>query len=160
VHAGLLPQWDVTEAIAVGKEVEAALRSDNYQDFLAGMYGNLPDRWGRDLQGMDRLRLITNAMTRLRVCSMDGIMDLKFKGKPEDIPYGCMPWFDVPDRRSANATIIFGHWSALGLLQRENLYGLDTGCLWGGKLTALRLEDRKLFAVSCDPQDHPRKISG
>ena len=153
VHAGLLPQWSAREALALGAEVEAALRGPNYRDFLAQMYGNLPNRWDSNLQGMDRLRLITNAMTRLRVCTDEGEMDFKFKGKLADIPTGYRAWFEVPARKSADTKIICGHWSALGLHQRENLFALDTGCLWGGKLTALRLEDRQVFQVSCNPQD-------
>lgn len=159
VHAGLLPQWDADLALALGREVEAVLQSGDYKDFLAAMYGNLPNHWDNRLQGMDRLRLITNALTRLRICNPNGVMDLKFKGRPQEIPEGYLAWFDVPNRRSAGITILFGHWSALGLLQRENLHGLDTGCLWGGMLTALRLEDKQLFAVPCDPRDQPRKIS-
>ncbi|HEU4709568.1 MAG TPA: symmetrical bis(5'-nucleosyl)-tetraphosphatase [Methylophilaceae bacterium] len=159
VHAGLLPQWDAAEALALGQEVETVLQSEDYKDFLAAMYGNLPSHWESGLRGMDRLRLITNALTRLRICNPEGVMDLKFKGKPQDIPQGYLAWFDVPGRRSFAVTVLFGHWSALGLLQRDNLQGLDTGCLWGGKLTALRLEDRQLFAVPCDPRDQPRKIN-
>jgi bis(5'-nucleosyl)-tetraphosphatase (symmetrical) len=158
VHGGLLPQWGAEEALALGAEVEAALRGPSYLDFLAQMYGNLPNRWDPHLQGMDRLRLITNAMTRLRICTAEGEMDFKFKGELADIPAGYMPWFDVPARKSADTTILFGHWSALGLQQRANLFALDTGCLWGNKLTALRLEDRKIFQVSCSPEDSPRKI--
>ncbi|MCB5185205.1 symmetrical bis(5'-nucleosyl)-tetraphosphatase [Methylobacillus gramineus] len=158
VHAGLLPQWQAEEALALGREVEDALRGDLYQDFLAQMYGNYPLQWRDDLQGMDRLRMITNAMTRLRVCSVDGEMDFHFKGELADIPAGNLPWFDVPARHSVDATIIFGHWSALGLQQRDNLYALDTGCLWGGRLTALRLEDRQTFQVECHPADAPRRI--
>lgn len=159
VHAGLLPQWDEELAIRLANEVEQALQSPGYRDFLARMYGNQPDRWHDELAGMDRLRVITNAMTRLRICSIDGVMELKFKGRPEDIPQGYVPWFDIPSRKSSETTLIFGHWSALGLYQGDNLYGLDTGCLWGGKLTALRLEDRQIFQVPCDSRDAPREIS-
>ncbi len=158
VHAGLLPQWSAKEALALGAEVEAVLRGAGYQDFLGQMYGNLPARWDESLQGMDRLRLITNAMTRLRTCSSDGEMDFKFSGVLADVPANTMPWFEVPTRKSADATIIFGHWSALGLLQRNNLFALDTGCLWGGELTAFRLEDRTVFQVPCSPQDVSLKI--
>lgn len=158
VHAGLLPQWSAEEALALGAEVEAALRSNDYRDFLGQMYGNLPNRWDTNLQGMDRLRLITNAMTRLRVCTSDGEMDFKFTGALADVPAGTMPWFELPARRSADTTIIFGHWSALGLQQRDKLFALDTGCLWGGELTALRLEDRTIFQVPCSPQDGSLKI--
>lgn len=160
VHAGLLPQWEAGQALELGQEVEAALRGDGYRSFLAHMYGNYPLRWDDGLQGMDRLRMITNAMTRLRVCKRDGEMDFHFKGELVDMPADTMPWFDVPARQSAESTVIFGHWSALGLQQRDNLYALDTGCLWGGQLTALRLEDRKTFQVPCHPADGPRAIKG
>lgn len=158
VHAGLLPQWSSAEAVALAAEVEAALRGSNYREFLAGMYGNQPSQWHADLHGMDRLRLVTNAMTRLRVCTASGEMDFKFKGKLTDIPAGLMPWFEVPGRRSADTTIICGHWSAMGLQQRPRLYALDSGCLWGGQLSALRLQDRKIFQVDCSPQDTPRQV--
>lgn len=160
VHAGLLPQWDAHFAVALGQEVEQALQGTEYRDFLAHMYGNQPDRWHDDLKGMDRLRVIVNAMTRLRVCSPDGVMELRFKGPLDSIPQGYMPWFEVPGRKSADATIICGHWSALGLYQRNNVHAIDTGCLWGEKLTALRLEDKHVFQVPCDLQDSPRPISG
>jgi len=144
--------------LALGAEVETALRGAGYRDFLGHMYGNMPNRWDANLRGMDRLRLITNAMTRLRVCSGDGEMDFKFTGILADVPQGTMPWFEVPERKSADTAIIFGHWSALGLQQRQNLFALDTGCLWGGELTALRLEDRAIFQVPCSPADNPRSI--
>lgn len=158
VHAGLLPQWTAAQAVALAREVELALRGADYRDFLQQMYGNYPVQWQDDLEGMDRLRMITNAMTRLRVCSPSGAMDFHFKGELADVPAGCVPWFDVPGRASADATVIFGHWSALGLQQRDNLYALDTGCLWGGKLTALRLEDGATFQVGCDPADGARQV--
>jgi len=158
VHAGLLPQWTVQQALALGAEVEAALRSDNYRDFLVKMYGNQPARWSNKLEGIDRLRIITNAMTRLRICTEKGDMEFKFKGELEDIPDGYMPWFEVPTRKSRDNTIVFGHWSALGLQQRPNLFALDTGCLWGGKLSALRLEDMQVFQVPSNPQDSTSSI--
>jgi bis(5'-nucleosyl)-tetraphosphatase (symmetrical) len=155
VHAGLLPQWTAEKALALGAEVEAALRSANYRDFLAHMYGNQPIAWDKDLQGFDRLRLIINAMTRLRVCTRNGEMDFKFKGELAQIPLGYFPWFDVPDRKSADTPIICGHWSAISLQQSKYLQALDTGCLWGGKLTALRLRDRQIFQVQCCQQLDP-----
>ena len=158
VHAGLLPQWDVGQALALGAEVESALRDESYRDFLAHMYGNQPAGWDESLRGMDRLRLITNAMTRLRACTVDGQMDFRFKGELDDMPAGLMPWFEVPDRRSRNADIIFGHWSAMGLQRCLHLFALDSGCLWGGQLTALRLQDRQIFQVDCDPRDAPRPV--
>lgn len=153
VHAGLLPQWTVAQALRLGQEVEAALRGDAYLDFLEHMYGNQPDHWQDGLTGIDRLRMITNAMTRLRVCSPSGVMDFHFKGAPETRPAGTLPWYEVPGRKSRDANIIFGHWSALGLnveLNGANRYvALDTGCLWGGALSALRLEDQRVFQIAC-----------
>ena len=153
VHAGLLPQWSAAQALSLGQEVEAVLRGEAYHDFLRQMYGNQPDHWSANLAGMDRLRIITNAMTRLRVCTPGGVMDFKFKGPPEARPAGTLPWYEVPGRNSADANIIFGHWSALGLhvdLSAGRRYvALDTGCLWGGQLSALRLEDRQVFQTSC-----------
>ena len=158
VHAGLLPQWDVGQALALGAEVESALRDEGYRDFLANMYGNQPAYWDEDLRGMDRLRLITNAMTRLRACTVDGHMDFRFKGELADMPAGLMPWFEMPDRRSRDTNILFGHWSAMGLQRRPHLFALDSGCLWDGQLTAMRLQDRQIFQVDCDPKDAPRLI--
>jgi len=158
VHAGLLPQWSVKQALKLGAEVETALRSDDYRNFLVKMYGNQPAKWSAKLEGMDRLRVITNAMTRLRICSSKGEMEFKFKGELEDIPDDYMPWFEVPNRKTKDDTIIFGHWSALGLQQRPNLFALDTGCLWGGKLTALRLEGRQVFQVACNSLDATKSI--
>jgi bis(5'-nucleosyl)-tetraphosphatase (symmetrical) len=153
VHAGLLPQWTLDEALIHAREVEMALQSDNYHDFLANMYGNQPKQWRADFTGMDRLRIITNAFTRLRVCSADGEMEFAFKGELQDVPAGYMPWFDVPNRQSLTAHIICGHWSALGLSQRNNIYALDTGCLWGGQLTAMCLETKEVTQVNFDPRD-------
>lgn len=153
VHAGLLPQWEAAEALDLGAEVEAALQGKKYRDFFAQMYGNLPDKWDAELKGMDRLRLITNALTRLRICTPKGRMELKFTGEVRDVPEKFLPWFEAPTRRSDKSTVIFGHWSALGLMVRHNLIALDTGCLWGGQLTAIRLEDRRVFQVPPAPQD-------
>ena len=114
------------------------------------MYGNTPNRWDDTLDGYDRLRVITNALTRMRICTDEGEMQFKFKGELADIPEDFMPWFDVPDRASEQSTVVFGHWSALGLIVRPNVIALDTGCLWGGKLTAIRLEDRKIFQINCN----------
>jgi bis(5'-nucleosyl)-tetraphosphatase (symmetrical) len=149
VHAGLLPSWSVTRALELAAEVEAALRASSYRSFLARMYGNRPDRWDEGLTGHDRLRVIVNAMTRMRVCTADGAMEFVHKGKPGGLPKGYMPWFAVPNRRSLDTPVIFGHWSALGLVLEPNVAGLDTGCLWGRQLTALRLDDRQLFQVAC-----------
>lgn len=151
VHAGLLPSWSVSRALELAGEVETALRSSTYRSFLARMYGNRPARWSDSLNGYERLRVIVNAMTRLRLCTSDGAMEFDHKGRPRDVPEGYLPWFAVPERRSQDTPIIFGHWSALGLIQRDNVFGLDTGCLWGRRLTALRLEDRRVFQVACRP---------
>ena len=158
VHAGLLPQWTIDQTIAYAAEVEAALQGENYLHFLTHMYGNLPNRWVPDLTGVDRLRVITNAATRLRICTAEGEMEFKFKGELQDIPDGYMPWFDVPSRVTQEAQVIFGHWSALGLQQRKNLFALDTGCLWGGKLTALNLATKKIVQVDAHPLDKPVAI--
>jgi bis(5'-nucleosyl)-tetraphosphatase (symmetrical) len=149
VHAGLLPQWTVAQAVQLGAEVEAALRAENYSDFLQHLYGNQPDHWDDTLTGIERLRVATNAMTRLRVCSPEGVMEFNHKGAPNAAPIGTLPWYDVPGRKSAEANIVFGHWSALGLNLGNRHVALDTGCLWGGALSALRLEDRQVFQVSC-----------
>lgn len=149
VHAGLLPGWAAQQAQHLAQEVEQALRGNDYVTFLEKMYGNTPDRWDDGLTGYKRLRVITNAFSRLRVCSAQGEMQFKFKGELKDVPLNLMPWYEVPGRASANATVIFGHWSALGLVVKRSVIALDTGCLWGGSLTAIRLEDRKLFQVQC-----------
>ncbi|MDZ4141704.1 MAG: symmetrical bis(5'-nucleosyl)-tetraphosphatase [Methylotenera sp.] len=159
VHAGLLPQWTAKQALSYAAEVEAALQGDNYLDFLAGMYGNLPDCWHDDLAGLDRLRVITNALTRLRVCTAQGAMEFSFKGELPDVPEGFMPWFDVPNRAAQAAQVIFGHWSALGLQQRKNIYALDTGCLWGGQLTAMHLATKAITQVQSHPLDKPIKLN-
>lgn len=153
IHAGLLPQWTVEQAVLYGAEVEAVLKGPDYYDFLMNMYGNLPNSWSENLLGMERLRVITNAMTRLRVCTAQGAMEFSFKGELPDVPTGLMPWFDVPDRATQDAQVIFGHWSALGLQQRDNVYALDTGCLWGGQLTAMDLATRAIIQVDSNPLD-------
>jgi bis(5'-nucleosyl)-tetraphosphatase (symmetrical) len=150
VHAGLLPQWSVKQAVALAQEVETVLRSDDYATFFEHMYGNTPRGWRDDLCGYKRLRVITNAFTRMRICTAQGEMEFKFKGEVEKIPAGYLPWFDMPKRKSHDATVIFGHWSALGLKVMPNVIALDTGCLWGGPMTAIRLDDRKIFQVSCN----------
>jgi bis(5'-nucleosyl)-tetraphosphatase (symmetrical) len=149
VHAGLLPSWTVAQAQQLAHEAEAALAGQHYSDFLVHMYGNHPDHWEDDLSGYNRLRVITNACTRMRVCTMSGEMEFKFKGEVCNVPEGYMPWFDVPGRVSANATVVCGHWSGLGLKVTPQVIALDTGCLWGGTLSAIRLEDRELFQVPC-----------
>ncbi len=152
VHAGLLPSWSVTLAAELAQEVESFLHDEdqnNFRKFCSYMYGNQPDQWNSNLKGYERIRVIINAMTRMRVCTHNGRMDFTFKGRTEDIPVGYLPWFDVPGRVSKEATVICGHWSALSLQVKSNLIALDTGCMWGGSLTAIRLEDRKIFQVPC-----------
>ena len=158
VHAGLLPQWSIPTALMLGKEVEAALQDRHYRDFMRAMYGNQPNLWNDNLTGNDRLRVITNAMTRLRVCKPSGEMEFEYKGEVDNIPGGLMPWFEIEARESRETKVVFGHWSALGLLKRDNLIALDTGCLWGGKLTAMRLDDQKIYQVTCSEEDHPLSI--
>jgi bis(5'-nucleosyl)-tetraphosphatase (symmetrical) len=153
VHAGLFPQWSRDDAILLSAEVAAILQSNSYITFLTHMYGNQPKHWRNDLTGYDRLRAITNAMTRMRVCSPAGEMEFDFKGELQDIPQGYMPWFDVPERKSQTTEIICGHWSALGLRQRNHTHALDTGCLWGGKLTAMCLETQAIIQVNSDKRD-------
>ena len=150
VHAGLLPQWSVAQAENLAREAEAALRGGDYATFLARMYGNSPHNWDDGLSGYKRLRVIINAFTRMRICTKEGEMEFKFKGEVKNIPFGYLPWFDVPKRASADSTVIFGHWSALGLLLRKDAIALDTGCLWGGPMSAVRLDDRKLFQAACN----------
>lgn len=149
VHAGLLPQWSAQDAERLSTEVQQALQGPHHAEFLREMYGNEPRTWSEALSGYGRLRLITNAMTRMRVCSVQGELQLRFKGTPDKAPAGLLPWFDVPGRRSADCTLVVGHWSALGLRLRADLMALDSGCLWGGALTAVRLEDRSVFQVDC-----------
>jgi bis(5'-nucleosyl)-tetraphosphatase (symmetrical) len=149
VHAGLLPQWSVRQAAALAREVEDTLGGDGYRDFLARMYGNEPARWRDDLAGYDRLRIIVNAMTRMRLATPDGTMEFRHKLGPANGPAGYVPWYDVPGRASRDAWIIFGHWAALGLLVRDDVTCLDSGCVWGRALTALRLEDRQVMQCDC-----------
>ena len=145
VHAGLLPQWSIQTAMTLACEVQDALRAPSYGEFLARMYGGTPLAWRDDLLGWDRLRVIVNAMTRLRFCNAAGEMELRAKGA--EAPKGFRPWFEL--RPADDPPIVCGHWSALGLKLNEKLAALDSGCVWGGSLTALRLEDRALFQVPC-----------
>lgn len=159
VHGGLLPQWDATQALALAAEVEAVLRGPGLVDFLTEMYGNEPARWDDSLTGADRLRVIVNAMTRLRFCTPEGVMDLKSSGGLHDAPPGYLPWFDVPGRKSAGTLIAFGHWSTLGFLRRPDIIALDTGCVWGGCLSALKLGahagEHELIQVKCEQVQAP-----
>jgi bis(5'-nucleosyl)-tetraphosphatase (symmetrical) len=148
VHAGVLPQWTVALTLSLAGEVSAALRS-NPRALFEHMYGDEPDRWDPGLSGMERLRFVINVLTRMRVCTADGHVDISLKGEPPPPPSPLRPWFVHP-RASPEARIVFGHWSALGLVQRPGIVGLDTGCVWGGALTALDLDsDRPPVSVPC-----------
>jgi bis(5'-nucleosyl)-tetraphosphatase (symmetrical) len=151
VHAGLVPAWSIDQARDLAAEVEAALRAPTHPDFFAQLYGSQPDAWRDDLRGADRLRVIVNAMTRMRFCTAAGVMDFRVKGEVEKALPGYLPWFDVPGRRSRGTPIVCGHWSALGLRITPDLLALDTGCVWGGHLTAIRLEDRRVYQTPCAP---------
>lgn len=140
IHAGLPPQWNLETTMACAGEVESVLRSDAHHDYFAHMYGNKPKRWDPQLAGMDRWRFITNCLTRLRFCELDGRLALKEKGPPGSQASGRVPWFEHPQRESQAQRIVFGHWSTLGYIARNNVWALDTGCLWGGALTVLRLD--------------------
>lgn len=149
VHAGLLPQWTIEQAASLAREVERVLAGDHADGLYRHMYGNRPDSWDDALEGWDRLRAIVNAMTRMRICTPEGVMEFRHKGELEDIPPGHLPWFDAPARRSRTHTVVFGHWSALGFVRGPDHVALDSGCLWGRDLTAFRLEDEAVFQVPC-----------
>ncbi|MBV8035421.1 symmetrical bis(5'-nucleosyl)-tetraphosphatase [Roseateles sp.] len=157
VHAGVVPQWSRDETLALASEVEAVLRGPDLAGFLREMYGNEPARWDPALAGTARLRFTVNVLTRLRFCSADGAMDFKTKDGAGGAPPGFLPWFEVPGRRSADTPIAFGHWSTLGLLDRPTLLGLDTGCVWGGRLTAARVDgvQREIIQVECAQSQRP-----
>ncbi len=163
VHAGVLPQWDLQQTIECAQEVEKALRKKSYKDFLANMYGNTPNKWSNSLKGYERLRVITNALTRVRFCTPAGMMEFESKEGFEDGPKGYSPWFKTPKRKTQDALIYFGHWSTLGLLQHGNVIGLDTGCVWGGKLTAMEIPEsgkssKRLEIIQVDGYDHPLRM--
>jgi bis(5'-nucleosyl)-tetraphosphatase (symmetrical) len=153
VHAGLPPQWDLDTTLSCAREVEAVLRGDGHRDYFLQMYGNKPNRWDPALHGMERWRFITNCLTRLRFCGPDGRLTLKEKGPPGSQKAGRLPWFEHPQRVSRDQRIVFGHWSTLGYAARHNVWALDTGCLWGGALTLLRLDE-------APPQPHSTRCPG
>jgi len=159
VHAGVVPQWDAEQTLACAAEVEAVLRGPDLPAFLHEMYGNEPAQWSADLSGTPRLRFIVNVLTRLRFCTADGRMDFVTKEGAGGAPAGYLPWFDVPGRRSSGSRIAFGHWSTLGLVQRSDLLALDTGCVWGGQLSAARVDDAgqvlEVLQVDCEQAQRP-----
>jgi bis(5'-nucleosyl)-tetraphosphatase (symmetrical) len=150
LHAGLPPQWDLPTAQRCAAEVEAVLRGDGWLELLHDMYGDQPDTWNERLGGFERLRFILNCFTRLRYCSAGGKLEMQSKGAPGSQPAGLYPWFAVPGRRSAQTTLLFGHWSTLERVHwpEHRVYCLDTGAVWGELLSALRLEDGALFQVA------------
>lgn len=155
VHAGVVPQWTVDTAATLAREVESALRADP-RGLFDHMYGDEPEQWADDLSPQERLRFTINVLTRLRVCTADGRVDLKWKGKPPAANSPWRPWFEVPERATRDARIIFGHWSALGLVERNGVVGLDSGCVWGGSLTAIDLDsERDPFSVHCSGYQVP-----
>lgn len=159
VHAGVLAQWSADDAMQYAGEVQAVLRGPDLPDFLRQMYGNEPARWDNGLRGIDRLRAIVNALTRMRFCTADGTMDFESSEAADQAPPGLMPWFDVPHRKTAGTLVAFGHWSTLGWLDRPDVLGLDTGCVWGGCLSAVRfgatLAEREHITVHCEQAQAP-----
>ena len=159
VHAGVVPQWDAAQTVALAGEVEAMLRSPAVGAFLTTMYGNEPARWDERLQGVDRWRCVVNSLTRLRFCAADGTMEFATKEGAGGAPEGYMPWFEVPGRRTQGTPVAFGHWSTLGLINRDDLLALDTGCIWGGHLTAVRVDGatREVIQIPCPQAQKPGK---
>ncbi len=157
VHAGLLPAWDTAQTLALAAEVQALLRGPGLAEFLPLMYGNRPERWDDALQGPDRWRVVINTLTRIRFCRADGSLDFKTKEGAAAAPPGHHPWFEMPGRRSAGEPIAFGHWSTLGLVSRPDILSLDTGCVWGGALTAVRVDGgrREVQQVPCPQAQRP-----
>ncbi len=157
VHAGVVPQWDAERTLALAAEVEAMLRGPALADFLPRMYGNQPDRWDDRLAGTERLRFIVNVLTRIRFCTADGTLEFDSKDGADTAPPGFKPWFEQPQRASAGQPIAFGHWSTLGLINRPDLLSLDTGCVWGGALTAVRVDGgrREVTQVQCEQAQKP-----
>lgn len=158
VHAGVPPAWTLDEARAHAREIETALRGPDLGNFFRHIYGDRPARWHSGLRGWDRLRFIINAFTRMRYCDADGALLLDYKGAPESAPSGYYPWFATPSRRfqSQGVTVICGHWSTLGLRRETGLLAIDTGCLWGGQLTAARLDGKpQIIAMPCHARMAP-----
>lgn len=159
VHAGVLPKWDVKKTLSLAQEVEEVLRSKNWQKIFLKMYGDEPTFWKEGHAGSKRLRIIINTLTRLRMCNPKGHMVLNIKSSPENRNDGLIPWFELPNRATENVTVVFGHWSTLGLKVEPHIICLDTGCVWGGHLTAMRLHDRALIQIPCHQSLSPLKSS-
>jgi len=157
VHAGVVPQWDTAQTLALAEEVQTQLRGPALGDFLRVMYGNEPRRWSDGLAGMDRIRFIVNALTRTRFCSAEGELEFDTKEGAPAAPAGFMPWFDVPGRRTTNQPMAFGHWSTLELINRPDLLAIDTGCVWGGSLTVVRVDGgrREVQHLPCEQAQRP-----
>jgi len=157
VHAGVVPQWDTAQTLALAAEVSALLSGPELRAFLQVMYGNEPNRWSDTLAGSERQRFVVNALTRIRFCTDDGTLDFKTKEGAGGAPPGHRPWFDVPDRRTRGQPIAFGHWSMLGLIESAELLAIDTGCVWGGALTAVRVDGgrREVIQVRCPQAQRP-----
>ncbi len=157
VHAGVVPQWDAATTLALAAEVEAMLQGPDLADFLPRMYGNEPRRWSDALAGAERWRFVINTLTRIRFCTPDGTLDFAAKEGLGSAPGGYLPWFDVPERRTRDTPIAFGHWSTLGLINRPGLLALDTGCVWGGTLSAVRVDGgrREVVQVECTQAQRP-----
>jgi bis(5'-nucleosyl)-tetraphosphatase (symmetrical) len=157
VHAGVAPQWNTQDTLALAAEVQSSLRSADASSLLHAMYGDSPTRWDAELQGAERWRCLVNILTRMRFCTADGTLDLKSKEGAGAAPEGYHPWFEVPGRRSEGERIAFGHWSTLGLVNRPDLLGIDTGCVWGGALTAVRVDGgrREVLQVACPQAQQP-----
>ncbi|MBK6716761.1 MAG: symmetrical bis(5'-nucleosyl)-tetraphosphatase [Burkholderiales bacterium] len=157
VHAGVVPQWSAEDTLALAEEVHQLLAGADLPDFLQVMYGNEPARWKRKLSGLDRWRFVINVLTRIRFCEADGTLDFKLKEGADAAPAHLMPWFDVPGRGTEGVPIAFGHWSTLGQLNRPDLLALDSGCVWGGRLTAARVDGgrRELISVACEQAQAP-----
>nr|WP_174407402.1 symmetrical bis(5'-nucleosyl)-tetraphosphatase [Basilea psittacipulmonis] len=147
VHAGVMSRWDLETTLRLSNEVSQALQSKKWQKYLKKMYGNEPNQWKESLTGSKRLRVIVNGFTRMRMCNRKGGMEFTYKDSPEKVKDALMPWFDVPGRLTENERIVFGHWSTLGLKITKHLLALDTGCVWGGQLSAVRLKDNRLIQV-------------
>ncbi len=162
VHAGLPPQWSAAQTLGLAAEVSDMLAGDDMPGFLQVMYGNQPDRWSDQLSAAPRWRYIINALTRIRFCTPQGQLEFAAKEGLDAAPPGFMPWFDVPARASAHTPVAFGHWSTAGLINRPGLLALDTGCVWGGALTAARVDGgrRELIQVACAQAQAPGPEAG